>query len=82
MYVPLCYTDNYGGSKSHSPSIDVLLSFNEADLVNCHMNSYCLCAIIQVGIDPEDVNAEVLPSHKTSQIKHYQSDKKKVCTLY
>ena len=34
--------------------------------------------ITQVGIEPEDVNAEVLPSHKRNQILSYQEGKKKV----
>ena len=32
----------------------------------------------KVGIEPEDVNAEVLPSHKRNQVMDYQKGKTKV----
>ena len=34
--------------------------------------------LFQVGIEPEDVNAEVLPSHKRNQVIAYQEGKNKV----
>ena len=38
--------------------------------------------VSQVGIYPEDVNAEVLPSHKKSQIESYQERNNKVYTSH
>ena len=34
---------------------------------------------VQVGIHPEDVTAEVLPSHKKNQVEMLQKGKTKVC---
>ena len=45
---------------------------------HCHGTHSSLCARVQVGIEPEDVNAEVLPSHKRSQVMAYQKGKTKV----
>ena len=42
------------------------------------MVCYMLYAV-QVGILPEDVTAEVLPSHKKNQVEMLQTGKSKVC---